>query len=159
MKRIISLVVAFTVVLGMSSSVVSAAEESEPSLQNTAYVDLAPRASRFFDGYALTVVAEGNRVMRVGFGVYGTGTMSKIGAYSIRIEEEVSPGKWIETSTVYGSSDPTLYYGTNCMDHEGDFTFKGMVNVKYRAVLVAYAKNSSGSEYSDEFTCTGKVCT
>lgn len=116
------------------------------------------RASHYFDGYVLGLSAKGNCTMAVSFSVLGTGTMDQIGAYSIRIEEETTKDVWITSFTAYGDDDPDTFYTYNFCDHSGSFTFIGVPNVKYRAVMVAYAKNASGHEYSDEFVCTGKVC-
>ncbi len=116
------------------------------------------RASEYFDGYLLAIAPLGNNQMTVSFSVFGMGKMDQIGAYYIRIEEEYATDKWAKTFTVYGSSDPDKFYSYNAYDHGGDYTFTGTPGVKYRAVLKAYASNSSGSEYSGEFACTGKVC-
>lgn len=116
------------------------------------------RASRYFDGYLLGLSAQGNQTMVLSYAVYGTGTMDKIGAYSIRIEEAIATDTWIESFTAYGDDDPSNFYTRNAYDHYGSITFTGIPGVKYRAVLVAYAKNSSGSEYSREITCTAKYC-
>ena len=96
--------------------------------------------------------------MTVSFTVYGMSKMDQIGAYSIRIEEEVSDGKWITSFTAYGDKDPNNFYSYNAYEHGGDYSFTGVPGVKYRAVMKAYASNSSGSEYSSEITCSGKVC-
>lgn len=96
--------------------------------------------------------------MAVSFGVFGTDTMDKIGVYSLRIESEIAPNKWIEEFTVYGSGDPDTFYAMDTIQHGGDFYFDGMPGVKYRAVMVAYAKNASGYEYSKEMACTGRYC-
>lgn len=116
------------------------------------------RASKYFDGYILGMSAPGNSQMTVAFSVLGMSKMDKIGAYYIRIEEEVYTGKWITTFTAYGDSDPSKFYSYDAHDHTGSYTFTGIPNVKYRAVLKAYASNSNGYEYSDEIVCTGKVC-
>lgn len=116
------------------------------------------RASTYFDGYILGMSAPGNAQMTVSFSVLGMSKMDQIGAYYIRIEEEYATDKWAKTFTVYGSSDPNKFYSYNAYDHGGSYTFTGVPGVKYRAVMKSYAKNSNGYEYSDEFTCTGKVC-
>ena len=72
--------------------------------------------------------------------------------------KEIAPNKWIEEFTVYGSSDPDTFYAMDTIQHGGDFYFDGMPGVKYRAVMVAYAKNASGYEYSKEMACTGRYC-
>lgn len=116
------------------------------------------RASHYFDGYILGLSAKGNCQMAVSFSVLGTGTMEQIGAYSIRIEEEIATDMWVTSFTAYGDDDPDTFYTYGFCDHTGSFTFTGVPDVKYRAVMVGYAKNASGEEYSDEFVCTGKVC-
>ncbi len=118
----------------------------------------ATNASAFFTGYILGLRAEGNCQMSVSFSVLGTGKMYKIGAFSIRIEEEVSPDHWIETFTVYGSSDPDTFYSENAMDHDGTYYFTGLPDVTYRAVMVGYARNENGYGYSRETTSPPKVC-
>ena len=117
-----------------------------------------PRASRYFDGYILGMSAPGNNQMTVSFSVLGMSKMDQIGAYYIRIEEEYGTDKWAKTFTIYGSSNPSKFYSYDAYDHTGSYTFTGFPNVKYRAVLKAYASNSSGYEYSDEIVCGGKVC-
>lgn len=142
MKKTISALLA--VVLMFSFSLSCAAAEA--------------RASRYFDGYILAIAPLGNNQMTVSFSVLGMSKMDKIGAYYIRIEEEIATGKWITTFTACGDRDPDKFYSYNAYDHGGDYTFTGVPGVKYRAVMKAYASNSSGSEYSEEFPCTGKVC-
>ena len=61
-------------------------------------------------------------------------------------------------NSVYGDKDPNNFYSYNAYEHGGDYSFTGVPGVKYRAVMKAYASNSSGSEYSSEITCSGKVC-
>lgn len=116
------------------------------------------RASRYFDGYILAMTALGKNQMAVSFSVLGMSKMDKIGAYYIRIEEEIATDKWITTFTAYGDQDPNRFYSYDAYDHGGDYVFSGVPDVKYRAVMKAYASNSNGYEYSDEITCTGKVC-
>ena len=116
-----------------------------------------PRASKYFDVLSVTVTPQGGNKMAVSYSVGATGTMTKLGAYSIRIEEEISSSTWVTSFTAYGSKDPS-FYSYNSFNHAGSYTFTGIPGVKYRAVLVAYASNSSGSEYSDEIVSAGKVC-
>lgn len=118
----------------------------------------ATNASKFFTGYIMCLRAEGKGQMSLSFSVLGTGEMYKIGAFSIRIEEEVFPDEWIETFTVYGSSDPETFYSENTIDHDGTYYFTGLYDVNYRAVMVGYARNENGYEYSREITCTPEVC-
>ena len=116
------------------------------------------RASKYFDAYMLGVSANGDGEMDVTFGVFCSGVMDKVGVYSLRIESEVSPGNWVEEFTVYGSDDPGLFYDTDTIQHGVDFSFDGIPVVKYLAVMVAYATDAAGEEYSREITCTGRYC-
>ena len=118
-----------------------------PTSAATAEIWNEARASHYFDAYMLGISAKGGGEMAVSFGVY-----------SLRIESEIAPNKWIEEFTVYGSSDPDTFYAMDTIQHGGDFYFDGMPGVKYRAVMVAYAKNASGYEYSKEMACTGRYC-
>lgn len=141
-KRIISALLA--VMLMLSASISCYAVEA--------------RASRYFDGYLLAITAKSNNQMTVSFTVYGMGEMDKIGAYYIRIEEEIATDEWVKTFTAYGDKMPDKFYSYNAYEHGGDYTFTGVPGVKYRAVMKAYAEDKNGSEYSKEFTCTGRVC-
>lgn len=141
MKRVLSL---FLVVALMVSGTTAFASER--------------RASYYFDSYALVIGPLGGQEMGVSFGVFGTGKMDVIGVYSLRIEEEVSDNVWITSFTVYGEDDPETFFSEDAYEHVGSFTFTGLPDVKYRAVLVGYAEDESGYEYSREVTCVGKVC-
>lgn len=116
------------------------------------------RASQYFDGYIIGMSAPGNAQVTVSFSVLGMSKMDQIGAYYIRIEEEIATNKWITTFTAYGDQLPDKFYSYNAYDHGGDYTFTGVPGVKYRAVMKAYAKNQNGYEYSDEIVGNGKVC-
>lgn len=119
---------------------------------------VSPQASHYFDGYMLVISPQGNCEMAVSFSVFGTGKMEQIGAYSIRIEEEFGQDKWYTELTAYGDSDPDTFYRYDDYDCTGSFSFLGTPGVRYRAVMVGYAKNADGEEYSREVTCTAKVC-
>lgn len=116
-----------------------------------------PRASRYFSILTAVITPQGGNKMAVSYSVTATGSMTKLGAYSIRLEEEIDEDVWVTSTTAYGSKNPS-FYSYNSVSHDGTYTFTGIPGVKYRAVLVAYASNSSGSEYSNEIVSSGKVC-
>lgn len=72
-----------------------------PTSAATAEIWNEARASHYFDAYMLGISAKGGGEMAVSFGVFGTDTMDKIGVYSLRIESEIAPNKWIEEFTVF----------------------------------------------------------
>ena len=74
-----------------------------PTSAATAEIWNEARASHYFDAYMLGISAKGGGEMAVSFGVFGTDTMDKIGVYSLRIESEIAPNKWIEEFTVFRS--------------------------------------------------------
>lgn len=86
-----------------------------PTSAATAEIWNEARASHYFDAYMLGISAKGGGEMAVSFGVFGTDTMDKIGVYSLRIESEIAPNKWIEEFTVYGSSDPDTFYAISAI--------------------------------------------
>ena len=130
----------------------------DPIYISAANIKAEERASQYFDAYMLGVSPNGNGEMDVTFGVFCSRIMDKIGVYSLRIESEIASGIWVEEFTVYGSDDPDLFYDTDTIQHGGDFYFDGIPGVKYRAVMVAYATDAAGEEYSREITCTGRYC-
>jgi len=142
MKKVISITLAIMMFLGVSITAQA----------------VEPRASNYFDGYLLGLSAKGNSQMSVSFAVLGTSEMDKVGVYSLEIQEKVGTDTWSTTFTVYGSSDTDTFYSYNTHDHVGEYFFAGIPGVTYRAVMVAYASNSSGHEYSREIVCTEKVC-
>ena len=144
-KRVMALIMVAALLIGSSSTF--------------AYEVSEDRASHFFDSYLLGVSPQGNSRMLVTFSVWGMGKMDQIGAYSIRIEEEAAKDVWFTVLTRYGSEAPSEFYSYNTYDHWGQFYFVGVPGVRYRAVMVAYAKNDSGYEYSEEIECTPKTCT
>ena len=104
-----------------------------PTSAATAEIWNEARASHYFDAYMLGISAKGGGEMAVSFGVFGTDTMDKIGVYSLRIESEIAPNKWIEEFTVYGSSDPDTFYAMDTIQHGGDFYFAQDLSIRIAA--------------------------
>jgi hypothetical protein len=103
-----------------------------------------PRASLYLDGYAVGVTAKGNGKMSVSFIVYGTGTMDKIGAETIMVEEWDGI-EWIETGTYPAEKNPN-FLTTKASEYTSSVTFYGLPGVQYRATLTAYAERNGGSD-------------
>lgn len=160
MKRRITLTLLCILLVLSNLACASAANirVGEPIYISTANLRAEERASKYFDAYMLGVSANGNSEMDVTFGVFCSGVMDKVGVYSLRIESEISSGNWVEEFTVYGNDDPDLFYAADTIQHGGDFYFDGIPGVKYRAVMVAYATDAAGEEYSREIICTGRYC-
>lgn len=137
-KRIVSV---FAALLLIASSVSAFAAET--------YI-AQPRASDYLDGVYITLTSQGKRQMTLGYAIYGTKLMDKIGVTKIEIEE-FDGFEW-HPYTSFTSS-----YTYNDDTHADTVYFEGHPECAYRAVLYAYAKNSSGSD-SRKYTGSGVVC-
>jgi hypothetical protein len=106
-----------------------------------------PQASLYLSFYSVDLLAIGNGEMGVDMFVVGTGTMSKIGVYSLFIEQKIN-GTWQEYDTVYGilQSD---FYEYNDYSYVGEYSFTGVAGRQYRVTMTAYAGNSTGSDTGD----------
>lgn len=137
-KRIVSALAAFLLIV---SSVSAFAAETRI---------VEPRASDYLDGAYITLTSQGSRQMTLGYAIYGTKLMSKIGVTKIEVEE-YDGFEW-HFYTSFTSS-----YTYNDDTHADTVYFEGHPGCEYRAVLYAYAKNSSGSD-SRKYTGSGVVC-
>lgn len=114
-----------------------------------------PQASLYLSSYGVDLIAVGNGQMVVEMDVIGTGTMSKIGVYSLLIEQKVN-GTWSEYATVFGiyHSD---FYAYNTISYLGEYYFNGTAGVQYRVTMTAYARNSTGSD-TGQVTSAAVTC-
>lgn len=143
-KKFISLLLIFTLMIGMSTAFAS----TEPE----------PKASYYLDSYMVLLTPDGDGEMTVSFAVFANDRMDKIGINSITLEEEWTPDDWTRYTRVYGSSDPDVFYSTKSAQHVGEYTFTNLLpGVRYRATIVVYAGDSTGSD-TGTITSTPKVC-
>lgn len=100
----------------------------------------APDASAYISSYSVRIINGGNGVLKVDFDVTGTGTMSKIGATSIKIYR--SNGNYVTTiwNTDSGRSG---MLGSNTSYHSDTENYT-VTPGSYYVKVVVYAKNSSG---------------
>lgn len=116
----------------------------------------APNASLYLSSYAVDLVSIGNGQMSVGMDINATGTMSKLGVFSLYIEQKID-GVWTEFDTVYGMLHSDFYmYNTNA--YLGEYIFNGVAGRQYRVTMTAYARNSSGSDTGTAYSNTATCC-
>lgn len=115
------------------------------------------RASYYLDSYAIALQASNGGKMVISYGVYGTKTMDKIGAYSLRIEMETTADNWVSIGTIYGDEYPDEMYSFKSLFHENSYTFYGAPGSRYRATLVAYAALGGGSD-TGEIVSAARLC-
>lgn len=102
----------------------------------------SPDASAYISSYSAIVLNGGSGKLKVEFSVYGTNTMTKIGATVIRLYK--SNGTYV-TSVWYTDSGRSGMMGSNKAYHFDTET----INVSpgsYYAKVTVYAKNASGSD-------------
>ena len=126
-KKLISIVLALTLVVSISGAALA-----------------TTRASEYLAGYSISMEALGNGEMEIFYDVNGTGRMTKIGAQALYIDEYVN-GSWSPYLTMTAAENDG-FYGYNTAGHAGFAYFDGTPGVKYRVTLKAYALNSSGSD-------------
>lgn len=115
------------------------------------------KASYYLDSYAIGVSAKEDGKMIVTYGVYGTKTMDKIGADSLKIEMEVSTNNWVSIATIYGEDHLDEFYSYDALYHEGMYTFWGVPGNRYRVTMIAAASLNGGGD-TGEIVSTPRLC-
>lgn len=82
--------------------------------------------------------------MAVEMDVTATGLMSKVGVYSLYIEQKIN-GTWQEYDTVYGMYHSDFYEYNN-FSYLGEYIFNGVSGRQYRVTMTALASNSTGGD-------------
>ena len=115
------------------------------------------KASYYLDSYAIALQASSGGKMVVTYGVYGTKTMDKIGAYSLKIEVETTADNWVSIATIYGDDHTDEMYSFRSVFHENSYTFYGAPGSRYRATREAYAALGGGSD-TGEIVSAARLC-
>lgn len=114
------------------------------------------RTSLYLRHYDISLSAEDNCKIRVSYKVDGTGEMTKIGAQTIVVEKRNGTA-WEHYQTYRGDSRDDFYsYNTDI--HKSSFTFTGVPGNQYRATLVSYAGNNSGSDVGEDKVSNSATC-
>ena len=115
--------------------------------------DIQPyRASDYLGTYSGSITAQSGKQMKVTFSVVGTGMMTEVGADHITIQKKVN-GVWTYDRTI--SHEDEGYENmmrSNAVSHGTSVYFTGTAGVEYRAVVTAYAADSTGSDTGDVTT-------
>lgn len=113
---------------------------------------IVPYASDYLSGCAITTAPEGKRKITVEYTVYGTDDMTELGATKVQIQRYDTTGdKWVHYTYLAGSSTK------NDSSHSASVYFYGTAGVEYRAIIYAYAKNSTGGD-SRAYDGSGVFC-
>lgn len=113
------------------------------SLPAFAYSDSTYRASEQLTSYSMNVMPVENGRIAISFSVDGTGKMTRIGAESIVVYQQVG-NTWVYANSLDqyddGMSTTNSYYFGNTI------YFNGIPGEYYRVELTIFAKDSSGSD-------------
>ena len=109
------------------------------------------RSSKFFISSSVWLTRISDNQFRACFDVTCFGIMDEVGARTIRIQKSSDGVNWT-TIITYSKDTSTYLIDYNTAGHGTCVTYIGTPGCYYRAVVVLYAKNSSGigemTEYS-----------
>lgn len=103
------------------------------------------RASAFFSLYNVYLLSKGGYKYDVYFDVTATGTMQDIGATSVEIQRSPDNGTTWEHVCTYSSTIIPSMMGKNTGSHAWSASRIATEGYRYRAIVIFYAKDSSGS--------------
>lgn len=142
-KRIFSALTAAVIMFSLCSSALA-----------TEY-PIAPIASDYIASVGVSLSANGDGQMTVKYDVVGKGIMNKVGVMSITIDQKVN-GQW-KPYTTFSVVQHKEYYAYDAISKQGSQAFSATPGVTYRATVLGYAENSSGSDTSSATSGT-TVC-
>ncbi|MDR0295620.1 MAG: hypothetical protein LBH91_05455 [Prevotellaceae bacterium] len=105
--------------------------------------------------YGTVIAAEGSGKIRIDFDVTGTGTMTSIGVTQIEVQKWIN-NVWTTDTTLKSSNYPN-FLASNTITHASSVRVTGVAGTQYRAILTAYAANSTGSD-SKNYTSLTVTC-
>ena len=110
-----------------------------------------PRGSNFFSASSVYFWNTTGLNYQIWFDVTAKGTMTELGASEIVVQRSTDERNWTTVRTYYKenysqmTNDNTFSYA-NCVP------FTATAGYSYRAIVMLYARNSSGSGYMQETT-------
>lgn len=131
MKRFLRILCMTMVLVTLLSTVAFAAEIPEP------------RASAFFSGSSVYLWKTSSTSFQVWFDVVATGTMDKLGASYIEVQESSNGVNWTNVGTYYMSGNSSMTK-SNTAVYANYVTFNKYNSSKqYRAYITLYAKDGN----------------
>ena len=112
-----------------------------------------PRASDFFWASSVYFWNTSGRNYEIWFDVTAVGTMTELGVSEIRVQRSTDERNWTTVRTYYKENYSQMI-DTNTVRHLDCVPFTATAGYAYRAIVMLYARNSSGSGYMQEVTAT-----
>jgi len=105
-----------------------------------------PKASLYLDSYDGYVVAKGNGEVEIWFEVYGTRTMTQIGAQAIVLQEKLAGSSTWRTVANYNYADYDNMMGGGNTYHINHVDYEGVAGASYQAYITIWAGNNNGGD-------------
>lgn len=106
-----------------------------------------PRSSQYFSSFDAYLHWTSSTTFQVWFDVTGTGVMSEIGVSEIEIQRKPTNGSSWEAVATYTKAGTPSLIAKNTGTHASYVSGTKASGYTYRAYVVFYAKNSSGTAY------------
>lgn len=138
MKRLISLVMAVTILLGCMSCVAHAE------------VEITPYNSSYFISYGTTLSKEGNGRIKIIFQACATGVASSVGVANYEVEKLNRDGKWEDCTGLLNGET-----GTNVGSYTYSVYFNGKPKETYRVKVTFVCVMNGG--YENKSYTSGRI--
>ena len=110
-----------------------------------------PRGSNFFMASSVYFWNTSGLNYQIWFDVTAVGTMTELGASEIVVQRSTDERNWTTVRTYYKENYSQMTK-TNTVHHDDCVSFTATAGYAYRAIVMLYARNSSGSGYMQETT-------
>lgn len=110
-----------------------------------------PRGSNFFSASSVYFWNTSGRNYEIWFDVTAKGTMTELGASEIVVQRSTDERNWTTVRTYY-KEDYSQMTDDNTFGYANCVPFTATAGYSYRAIVMLYARNSSGSGYMQEVT-------
>ena len=112
-----------------------------------------PRGSNFFSASSVYFWNTTGLNYQIWFDVTAKGTMTELGASEIVVQRSTDEQNWTTVRTYY-MEDYSQMTESNSFMYANCVPFTATTGYSYRAIVMLYARNSSGSGYMQEVTAT-----
>lgn len=145
MKRFIKCVCFFLAILTLVANPALAAENVEP------------RASSYFMASSVYLWKTTGTTFEVWFDVTAVGGMDELGAKTIKVQRSSDNETWTTMKTFSKDDYYSQMIDEDTCHHANCVTYTGTAGYYYRAYIVLYAKNSSGTGEVYRYTASIKL--
>lgn len=103
---------------------------------------VTPRSNAYVSSFDNEITAIGDGKVKIEFETWGTGTMDKIGASTIKVYDQDG---WVYSFFMSNSAYTSQMIGTKTTHFYGSVTYQGVEGNTYHATVTHYAAKDGGS--------------